>query len=73
MLYGVGTLNFDEAVEAEGCPGMGNATSEGSRRNRREHDLGASNFAARRETSYPKEFQMMEAVVERENMFAALR
>ncbi|KMP10906.1 hypothetical protein UZ36_06115, partial [Candidatus Nitromaritima sp. SCGC AAA799-C22] len=51
MLCGVGSLNFDEAVEAEGCSEMGNATSEGSRRTRREHDLGVSNLAARRDVS----------------------
>lgn len=73
MMYGVGALNFDEWVEAEGRPGMGDATSEGSRRHRREHDLGASNLAARRDVSYPKAFAVMEAVVERENMWAALR
>lgn len=45
---------------------------EGSGRNPREQGLGASNHTARREKPEPKQFLMMEAVVERGNMLAAL-
>jgi RNA-directed DNA polymerase len=44
-----------------------------SRRKRREYGLGASRVTATREDSGPEAEQMMEAVVERENMWAALR
>jgi len=47
--------------------------SKGSRRNRREYEDGASRPTARTETSCPQTMQMMEAVVERETMMAALR
>src|SRR3989441_1091617 len=46
---------------------------EGSRRNRREEGLGASRVTARREDSGPETEQLMEAVVERENMWLALK
>jgi RNA-directed DNA polymerase len=46
---------------------------EGSRRNRREDGLGASRVAARRDNSGPEAEQLLEAVVERENMWLALK
>jgi len=46
---------------------------EGSRRNRREEGLGASRVTARRADSGPETEQLMEAVVERENMWLALK
>jgi RNA-directed DNA polymerase len=46
---------------------------EGSRRNRREEGLGASRVTARREDSGPEAEQLLEAVVERENMWRALK
>ncbi len=46
---------------------------EGSRRNRREEGLGASRVTARREDSGPEAEQLLEAVVERENMWLALK
>jgi hypothetical protein len=46
---------------------------EGSRRKRREEGLGASRVAARREHSGPETEQLLEAVVERENMWWALK
>ena len=46
---------------------------EGSRRNRREEGLGASKVTAGREDSRPETEQLMEAVVERENMWLALK
>jgi RNA-directed DNA polymerase len=46
---------------------------EGSRRNRRADGLGASKVTARRETLEPETEQLMEAVVERENMWRALK
>ena len=46
---------------------------EGSRRNRREEGLGASKVTAERETLEPETGQLMEAVVERENMWSALK
>ena len=46
---------------------------EGSRRNWREEGLGASRVTARRDDSGPEAEQLMEAVVERENMWAALK
>jgi len=45
---------------------------EGSRRNRREEGLGASRVTARGEHSGPEAEQLLEAVVERENMWLAL-
>ena len=46
---------------------------EGSRRKRREEGLGASRVTARREDSGPETEQLLEAVVERENMWLALK
>jgi len=46
---------------------------EGSRRNWQEEGLGASRVTARREDSGPEAEQLMEAVVERENMWLALK
>lgn len=46
---------------------------EGSRRNRREEGLGASRVTARREPSRPETEQLLEAVVERENLWLALK
>jgi RNA-directed DNA polymerase len=46
---------------------------EGSQRNWREEGLGASRVTARREDSGPEAEQLMEAVVERENMWLALK
>src|SRR5229473_8546535 len=46
---------------------------EGSRRKRREEGLGASRVTAKREDSGPETEQLMEAVVERENMWLALK
>jgi len=46
---------------------------KGSRRNRREDGLGASRVTARREHSGPEAEQLLEAVVERENMWSALK
>ena len=46
---------------------------EGSRRNRREEGLGASRVTAKREDSEPEAEQLLEAVVERENMWLALK
>ena len=46
---------------------------EGSRRKRREEGLGASRVTARREDSGPETEQLLEAVVERENMWRALK
>src|SRR6266436_3501309 len=46
---------------------------EGSRRNRREEGLGASRVTARREHSGPETEQLLEAVVERGNLWLALK
>ena len=46
---------------------------EGSQRNWREDGLGASRVRARREHSGPEAKQLLEAVVERENMWLALK
>jgi RNA-directed DNA polymerase len=46
---------------------------EGSRRNWREEGLGVSKVTARREDSGPEIEQLLEAVVERENMWRALK
>ncbi len=46
---------------------------EGSRRKRREYGLGASRVAVRRENSGPEAEQLLAAVVERENMWSALK
>lgn len=59
--------------DAEGRAGMPGTTPEGSGRNPREYGAGASNVTARRACSRPETQRMMEAVVERGNMTAALR
>jgi RNA-directed DNA polymerase len=46
---------------------------EGSQRNWREEGLGASRVTARRDNSGPKAEQLLEAVVERKNLWAALK
>lgn len=46
---------------------------EGSRRNRREEGLGASRVTVRRDDSGPEARQLLEAVVERENLWLALK
>ena len=46
---------------------------EGSQRNWREEGLGASRVTARRERSGPEAEQLLAAVVERENMWLALK
>lgn len=48
-------------------------TPEGSGRNPREYGAGASKVTARTESSCPKTSSLMDAVVERENMWSALR
>jgi len=60
-------------VDAEGRAGMPDTTLEDSGRNPREHGAGASNATARRAYSRPETQLMMEAVVERGNMTAAMR
>src|SRR5712691_10676876 len=47
--------------------------TEGSGRNPRGTEVGASKVTARREASSPEAEQLMEAVVERENMLTALQ
>jgi RNA-directed DNA polymerase len=46
---------------------------DGNRRNRRDYGDGASRLTARTDNPSPQTMQMIEAVVERENMMAALR
>lgn len=58
---------------AEGRAEMPGVTSEGSGRNRREHGADALRTAVRKETSKSESYRLMDAVVERENMMAALR
>jgi hypothetical protein len=73
MKYGVGTLNFDGEGDAGNRAGMPGYSS--GRRGRNPHGpvAGASSFTVRKENSRPESVQLMEAVVERENMFRALR
>ena len=52
---------------------MFRSTPDDSGRNPREYGEGVSNIAAKTGDFYPELSSMMEAVVERENMFAALR
>lgn len=52
---------------------MPDSHPEGSQRNWREEGLGASKVTARREDSGPEAEQLLEAVVERENMWLALK
>ena len=73
MKEGVGDLNFVDPRDAEGRTGRCDTTSEGSGRNPREQDVGASKVTARRAHFYPETEHLMEAVVERGNMEAAYR
>ena len=59
----------DAGRRAEMC----GTTPAGSGRNPREYGAGASNLAARMEPSYPEMGSLMDAVVERENLWSALR
>lgn len=58
---------------AEGWVGMPVAIPEGRRRNLREDGCGASNVTATKGNSSPERQELMEAVVGRENMIAALK
>lgn len=58
-------------ADAEGGPEMAVAASGGSGRNPRGTEVSASSVTARREDSSPKDHELMEAVVERENMWKA--
>jgi RNA-directed DNA polymerase len=62
-----------ESADADRQAAIPVTASEGSRRNRREYEDGVSRPTARTDNSFPQTMQMMEAVVERENMIAALR
>ncbi len=59
--------------EADRRAEMLDSHPEGSRRKRREEGLGATRVTARRENSGPEAEQLLEAVVERENMWLALK
>jgi len=59
--------------DAERRAEMLDSHPEGSRRNRREEGLGASRVTARREDSGSEAEQLLEAVVERENLWRALK
>ena len=59
------------AGDAEGRVEIRDTSSDGSGRNPREYDVGASKVTARRAYSYPETEHLMEAVVERGNMKAA--
>jgi RNA-directed DNA polymerase len=61
------------ARDAESMAEMSEAPSKGSGRKSREYERGASSVTAKREDSSPETEQLMEAVVERENMVAALQ
>ena len=61
-----------ESADADRPAEMPVTAPDGSRRNRRDYGEGASSPTARTDNSYPQTMQMMEAVVERENMIAAL-
>ena len=60
------------ARDAERRAEMPATGSDGSGQNPQEYGHGASNVTARRDTSNPEPMQLMEAVVGRENMTAAL-
>jgi RNA-directed DNA polymerase len=60
------------AKDTDGCAEKRGATSGGSGRNLREQKRGVLKATVRRENSIQEMNQLMEAVVERENMFAAL-
>lgn len=61
-------IEVDTDLRAE----MPDATSDGSGRNPREHDDGVSNITAKRDVFCSETMQLIEAMVERENMTAAL-
>ena len=61
------------ARDADSMAEMSEAHSKGSGRKSREYERGASRVTAMREDSGPETEQLMEAVVERENMVAALQ
>ena len=61
-----------ESTDADRWAEMPVTAPDGSRQNRRDYGDGASRPTARTDNSYPQTMQMMEAVVERENMIAAL-
>src|SRR5580765_1288308 len=61
------------ARDADSMAEMSEAHSKGSSRKPREYEKGASSVTAMREDSSPETEQLMEAVVERENMVAALQ
>ncbi len=61
-----------ESTDADRRAEMPVTAPDGSRRNRRDYGDGASRPTARTDNSYPQTMQMMEAMVERENMIAAL-
>ncbi len=62
-----------ESADADRQAEMPITAPDGNRRNRQDYGDGASRFTARTDNSYPQTMQMIEAVVERENMVAALR
>ena len=62
-----------ESADADRQAEMPVTAPDGSRRNRRGYGDGASRPTARTDNSCPQTMQMLEAVVERENMIAALR
>ena len=67
-------MNFDASQETQTRRAeKPDAASEGGGRNPPEAGDGASNVTARRDHCCPETVSMMEAVVERENMMAALR
>src|SRR6202040_3976549 len=61
------------ARDADSMAEMSETHSKGSGRKSREYEKGASRVTAMREDSGPEREQLMEAVVERENMVAALQ
>ncbi len=62
-----------ESADADRQAEMPVTAPDGSRRNRRGYGDGASRPTARTDNSCPQTMRMLEAVVERENMIAALR
>jgi hypothetical protein len=68
MKHGARVSNLDDEREAESPHEMADAAREGSRRNRRDARVGASNVTARRCARRSMTEQLMQAVVERENI-----
>lgn len=60
-------------VDADHRVEMPGTTPERSGRNPRGYGVGASNLTARTESVYPETSSMMDAVVERDNLWSALR